>query len=61
LIEYYFVYLYNFKNNKMKDTLKSIAISKETHTLVKEYCDKRALKIRSWIDNVLRREIKNQK
>jgi len=45
----------------MKDTLKSIAISKETHALVKEYCDKRALKIRSWIDNVLRREIKNQK
>ena len=41
----------------MKDTLKSIAISKETHTLVKEYCDKRALKISSWIDNLVRNEI----
>jgi len=40
----------------MKET-KSIAISKETHSRVKNYCDKNALKIFSWIDNILREKL----
>ncbi len=36
---------------------KSISISKKTHSRVKDYCDKHALKIFSWIDNILREKL----
>ena len=36
---------------------KSISISKETHSRVKGYCDKHALKIFIWIDNILREKL----
>ena len=36
---------------------KQIAISEETHQRVKEYCDRNGYKIKSWIDNVLKKEL----
>ena len=31
----------------------SVSISKNVHSSVKRYCDRKALKIGSWIENVL--------
>ena len=43
----------------MKDTGITIKITKETHSLVKKYCDGNALKINAWTDNVLREKLNN--
>jgi hypothetical protein len=32
----------------------SISIPKETHTRIKEHCDKYGFKIHGWVDNILR-------
>ena len=35
----------------------SLSISKETHTRLKEHCDKHGFKISSWADFVLRKKL----
>lgn len=40
----------------MENTI-TIKISKETHSRIKNYCDKNALKIAAWADNVLREKL----
>ena len=35
----------------------SISISKGTHLRIRDYCDENALKVGSWIDNVLRERL----
>ena len=35
----------------------TIAISKETHARIKEYCDEYGYKMQGWIDHVLRNKL----
>jgi hypothetical protein len=42
----------------LMDTRKHVAIRQETHTILKEYCTSRFLNIGAFIDNLIRRTLK---
>jgi hypothetical protein len=45
----------------MKERGKTIYISKTTHALVKNHCDKYGFIMQAWIDNILREKLKELK
>lgn len=41
--------------------MKNLKISKNTHKLLKTYCNKNLLKINEWVDKLIKNTIKNAK
>ena len=46
---------------KIKKTIKNIKISKESHEVLKHYCDKRGIKIYKFLENLILEKCKEKK
>ena len=51
----------SFMSNIYQNEIKNIKISKEVHTVLKKYCDKKGIKIYKFLENLILEKCKEKK